>query len=263
MTLRVNTMHHDRDRYAGLLANKDIASSGPEFPTTSLTLERPCAVSELPGFHEGWVSVQDTAAQLAAEFLDCQPGMHVLDACAAPGGKTAHLLERAGGDLDLWAIEKAPDRIASLEQTLARQKLSVHVVEADATETKHWWDGRSFDCILLDAPCSATGVIRRHPDIRLHRTWDDIEKLVTKQEKLLDSLWPLLRPGGMLLYATCSVLPRENAEQIKRFLAGHDDAREKALPGDFGLRQDCGLQILPGEQGMDGFYYAGIEKLQV
>jgi 16S rRNA (cytosine967-C5)-methyltransferase len=261
MTLRVNTMHHQVEDYASLLKAQGITALTSLQSPAALTLEQPCDVSQLPGFDKGWVSVQDAAAQLAAEYIDCQPGMRVLDACAAPGGKTAHLLERSGNDLDLWAIEKAPERIPSLEQTLVRQQLKARVIEADAADTDHWWDRLPFDRILLDAPCSATGVIRRHPDIRLHRNPDDIAKLVMEQQKLLESLWPLLRPGGMLLYATCSVLPQENVEQVKHFLDVHSDARERLLSGDFGRRPGHGLQILPGVQGMDGFYYAGIEKL--
>jgi 16S rRNA (cytosine967-C5)-methyltransferase len=262
MTLRVNTMHRQRPDYASMLVEQGITSSNSAQAPAGLTLEQPCDVTQLPGFDKGWVSVQDAAAQLAGEYLDCQPGMRVLDACAAPGGKTAHLLERASNDLDLWAIEKAPERIASLQQTLDRQQLTARIIEADAADTGKWWDQTPFDRILLDAPCSATGVIRRHPDIRLHRTRDDIETLVKEQQKLLETLWPLVRPGGMLLYATCSVLPQENVEQVKRFLDAHSDAREHVLPGDFGHRPGHGLQILPGVQGMDGFYYAGIEKLQ-
>jgi len=259
MVLRVNERYQGVDEYLEILEKTDIRAERQACAPQALVLDQACDVSSLPGFFEGHVSVQDAAAQLAALLLDTSSGMRVLDACAAPGGKTAHILEQSES-VEVWAIEKDESRIPRLEQTLSRLKLKAHIVQADAADVDTWWDGMAFDRILLDAPCSATGVIRRHPDIRIHRRPDDIIRLREQQQRLLRALWPLLRPGGMLLYATCSVLPQENVEQISLFVADHADA--SAIPLDLvcGDKQDFGLQILPGDHGMDGFYYAGLLK---
>jgi 16S rRNA (cytosine967-C5)-methyltransferase len=213
-------------------------------------------VDALPGFAEGEVSVQDGAAQLAACLLAPEPGMRTLDACAAPGGKTCHLLERSP-DIDLTALDVAPDRLERVRENLARLRLSASLVAGDAADPAGWWDGRPFERILLDAPCSGSGVIRRHPDIKLLRRPADIGALAARQAALLDALWPLLAPGGRLLYATCSVLKAENAGQAAAFLARHPEARAVDLgePG-WGRRSGPGRQLLTGEAGVDGFYYA-------
>jgi 16S rRNA (cytosine967-C5)-methyltransferase len=260
MVLRVNERRQSVEAYLQELGEAGMDAKRHPVAPQALVLERACDVSSLPGFDEGRVSVQDAAAQLAAGLLDLGPGMRVLDACAAPGGKTAHILEQ-GESLEVWALEKDGARVQSLMQTLSRLGLDARVVEADAGDVEAWWDGRPFDRILLDAPCSATGVIRRHPDIRIHRRPADIDRLREEQQRLLRALWPLLRPGGMLLYATCSILPEENIDQVALFLDERVDAREFALPLEYGLKQSSGRQILPGEQGMDGFFYAGIIKI--
>jgi 16S rRNA (cytosine967-C5)-methyltransferase len=213
----------------------------------------------LPGWQQGLVSIQDAAAQRCATALDPRPGDRVLDACAAPGGKTAALLESVDG-IDLLALDLDPARLARVEQALARLGLSATLACANAAKPDGWWDGCLFDRILLDAPCSATGVIRRQPDIRWHRRASDLAELTAVQRRLLNGLWPLLRPGGRLVYATCSVLPDENARPIDAFLARHHDAVALDLGADFGRRAGAGRQRLPGELDMDGFFYAALEK---
>jgi 16S rRNA (cytosine967-C5)-methyltransferase len=221
----------------------------------------------VPGFKEGLVSVQDAGAQLATEWLDARAGERVLDACAAPGGKTAHILERAPSLSELVAVEIDPARAQRLRENLARLGLAATVLSADAVRPESWWDGQRFDRILCDAPCSATGVIRRHPDIKLRRTTADLSKLVAAQGALLEALWPLLKRGGKLLYVTCSVLPDENDVPLATFLARHDDAEPLALPPGPGAARGGGRQVLPGEacgahdaSGMDGFFYAAVGK---
>lgn len=214
----------------------------------------------LPGFAEGWISVQDAAAQLAAPLLGVQPSMRVLDACAAPGGKTGHLLERAP-DLDLTALDQDAARLERVRENLTRLGVNARLVAGDARQPSDWWDGVLYDRILLDAPCSATGVIRRHPDIKLLRRESDVTALAGQQQILLASLWPLLHPGGWLLYATCSVLRQENEQVIAGFLATQPDARELLILAPWGRPLSQGRQILPGESGMDGFYYALLTKL--
>lgn len=226
---------------------------------TALMLGTAVDPMTLPGFAEGWASVQDAAAQLAAPLLDVQPGMRVLDACAAPGGKTGHLLECAP-TLDLTALDQDAVRLQRVQENLTRLGLSARLVTGDARQPADWWDGVPYDRILLDAPCSATGVIRRHPDIKLLRRDSDIGLLASQQWTLLTSLWPLLRPGGRLLYATCSVLRQENEQVITRFLSTQTDAEEQPIVASWGRRLAHGRQILPGEIGMDGFYYALLLK---
>jgi 16S rRNA (cytosine967-C5)-methyltransferase len=256
MWLRVNAARGDRDAWlADLQAAGPAAAPWPPAPD-ALRLESPVGVEALPGFAAGDVSVQDGAAQLAAPLLAPGPGMRVLDACAAPGGKACHLLERFPG-IELTALDAAPERLARVRENLERLGLAAAVVAGDAADPAGWWDGRLFDRILLDAPCSGSGVIRRHPDIKLLRRPADIGALAARQAALLDALWPLLAPGGRLLYATCSVLKAENADQAKAFLARHPEARAVDLgePG-WGRRSGPGRQLLTGEAGVDGFYYA-------
>ena len=296
LTLRVNARRQARAVYLEKLRAAGIAVQPAFVFDTDVTLETPMPVSALPGFAEGLVSVQDAAAQWAAVLLDAQPGERVLDACAAPGGKTGHILERTPGLTELVALDREAARVALIEQNLKRLGLGARLVTADASEPDNWWDGKPFDRILLDAPCSATGVIRRHPDIKLRRRPEDLPKLAATQARLLTALWPLLRPGGKLLYVTCSILPEENENQVRAFLAREgsatDDSRDgggttsgkkeverrqeqppRATPGavagtaaeaplPIAIGRPCavGRQILPGDHGMDGFYYACLLK---
>jgi 16S rRNA (cytosine967-C5)-methyltransferase len=256
MWVRVNGLRSGRDAWLARLVAAGGSASPWEAAPQALRLDTPMATDTLPGFAEGDVSVQDGAAQLAAGLLAPQPGMRVLDACAAPGGKACHLLE-ACPDIELTALDIAPPRLERVRENLARLGLQARVVAGDAADPGPWWDGRPFERILLDAPCSGSGVVRRHPDIKLLRRPQDIPAMAARQGALLDALWPLLAPGGRLLYATCSVLKAENAGQVSAFLARHPEARALDLgePG-WGRRSGPGRQLLGGEAGVDGFYYA-------
>ena len=261
MILRVNRRHHSRDAYLALLAEAGIGASACQYSRDGIVLAEACDVRGLPGFAEGWVSVQDEAAQLSADLLELAPGQRVLDACCAPGGKTCHLLEAEAGLAHMVAIDLEAKRLTRVRENLDRLQLDAELIACDARDTASWWDGKPFQRILLDAPCSATGVIRRHPDIKLARQADDIPALATLQGELLDALWPTLEVGGMLLYATCSSLPTENTEVIKAFLARTPGARELDLATETGLRQPHGRQLLAQEGGHDGFYYAKLIKI--
>jgi 16S rRNA (cytosine967-C5)-methyltransferase len=264
--IRVNRQKTPREEYARRLKNEaDIQSSElPGFPD-ALRLDRALAVTELPGFEQGLVSVQDVASQLAAELLAPEAGMRVLDTCAAPGGKAGHLLERGKGAIDLVAIDVDAARVELVNQNFQRLGQKAIAITADALKPDDWADRESFDRILVDAPCSSTGVIRRHPDIKFLRREKDIPLLAERQFEMLTRLWPLLKPGGRLLYSTCSVLEEENASVIRRFLDLISDAREiyplagpvldtvTNLPGP-------GYQLLPGTADTDGFYYALMER---
>ena len=257
--LRVNQQQCTQPDYCNALAEADIRFALSEaHPDAVILLDR-TPITTLPGFAEGWFSVQDGAAQLAAPLLDAQPGERILDCCAAPGGKSAHILERTTGLAQLIALDSEASRLTRMTENLQRLQLHANLVCADAAELDSWWDGNCFDRILLDAPCSATGVIRRHPDIRWLRKSADIEVLQALQYKILTNLWRTLKPGGTLVYATCSVLPVENKAQISRFLQEHSDAQLLPIqPGE--TIEQPGRQILPGEQQMDGFYYARLLK---
>ncbi|WP_288441764.1 16S rRNA (cytosine(967)-C(5))-methyltransferase RsmB [uncultured Pseudomonas sp.] len=261
MILRVNRRHHSREAYLALLTAAGIGASACQYSRDGVVLAQACDVRSLPGFAEGWVSVQDEAAQLAADLLELAPGQRVLDACCAPGGKTCHLLEAEAGLGQVVAIDLEAKRLARVRENLDRLQLDAELIACDARETASWWDGKPFQRILLDAPCSATGVIRRHPDIKLTRQAEDIPALATLQGELLDALWPTLEVGGMLLYATCSSLPTENTEVIEAFLARTPGARELDLATAAGLRQPHGRQLLAQEGGHDGFYYAKLIKI--
>ncbi|WP_376693651.1 16S rRNA (cytosine(967)-C(5))-methyltransferase RsmB [Wenzhouxiangella sp. EGI_FJ10409] len=257
--LRVNRRRIARDDYRDKLSGAGIDARGVDGFPDALVLDERMAVSRLPGFDEGLVSIQDGAAQLVVEYLGLEDGQRVLDACAAPGGKSAHVLERA--DVELTALDLDAGRLARVGSGLDRLGLSARLIEGDAARPGDWWDGRRFDRILVDAPCSATGVIRRHPDIRWLRRADDIERLAALQRAILDALWSLLEPGGILVYATCSLLRVENDEQARAFLERHADARgidNTDLPG---RPARPGRQILPGEHGCDGFYYLAARRL--
>jgi 16S rRNA (cytosine967-C5)-methyltransferase len=251
MTLRANTRHTGTAEYLNLLAEQDIAAQIIE--PGALMLKRPVAVERLPKFVEGWISVQDAGAQLAAKFLDVKAGMRVLDACAAPGGKTTHLLELA--DIELVAIDKEEERLRRVRENLQRLHLSAQVVCGDAATPRDWWDGKLFQRILADVPCSASGVVRRHPDIKWLRRPEDIGSFAVQQAQILESLWSLLARDGKLLYATCSIFARENQKVIAAFLAQHDDAAQIALSAT-GMTDG---QLLPNEEH-DGFFYALLHK---
>ena len=253
MWLRVNLRRGSRAEYLERLTAAGIEAESSEAVASAVRLLRPRRVTELPGFASGGVSVQDAAAQRAAFLLDPRAGQRVLDACAAPGGKAAHVLEHCPGVGELWALDREPRRLELVAENLSRLGLAAKLAAADAGRPETWWDGRPFDRILLDAPCSATGVIRRHPDIKVLRRPEDVGRARSEQQRLLAALWPLLAPGGRLVYATCSVLKEENAEVIERFLARTPEARLESSPG-------AGLQILPGEANQDGFYYACVAK---
>jgi len=239
-------------------------SSHPSAPD-AIKLTPPAPVADIPGFSEGLVSVQDPAAQLATDLLELDDHLRVLDACAAPGGKTCHILERFPM-IDLTAVELNKSRLTLVQENLDRLGLAprpgLKLLTADAADPSSWWDGVMYQRILLDAPCTATGVIRRHPEIKWLRSLEQLEKAVRMQARLLQRLWPLLAPGGILVYATCSVLPDENNRQISRFVSEHGDAEALPLKAQWGRMQDFGRQILPGEEEMDGFYYARIRKTE-
>ena len=263
MTLRVNHRHVERDAYAAQLEQKSLHARAVDFAPEALLLDTPVDVLHLPGFARGWVSVQDAAAQLAAQLLDAQPGERVLDACAAPGGKSAHILECQPALGELVAVDRDAQRMRRVTENLQRLGLQAQCVVADVAAPADWWDGRLFDRILLDAPCSATGVIRRHPDIKVLRRETDVASLIEQQARLLNALWPLLRDGGTLVYATCSVLRGENEMQVGNFLVAHTDAQETPVSTGWGHACVAGRQILPGEANMDGFYYATLRKQQL
>ena len=260
MTLRVNARRTSRQRYLDELSSNGIRARPSRHSTEGVALESPQAVESVPGFKEGRVSVQDEAAQLAAALLDAPRGSRVLDACAAPGGKTAHIIERGAGAVDVIALDNDSRRITALQHTLARLELSAHVQLGDARNPHTWWNGQPFDRILLDAPCSGTGVIRRHPDIKVLRRPEDIEAMACRQKVMLHALWPLLVHGGRLLYATCSVLSRENESIIESFLTEQAGAEAIRIGAAWGRPAGHGRQILPGDDAMDGFFYAALAK---
>jgi 16S rRNA (cytosine967-C5)-methyltransferase len=251
MTLRVNARQTTAAEYLALLAAQDIAARLVE--PDALILERPVAVERLPKFAEGWASVQDAGAQYAARLLDVQDGMRVLDACAAPGGKSAHLLESA--HIELVSLDKEEERLKRVHENLRRLRLDAQVICGDAAAPEVWWDGKAFQRILADVPCSASGVVRRHPDIKWLRRPEDIEGFAAQQLQILNALWPLLARDGKLLYATCSIFARENQQVITAFLAQHSDAERDALS----VPDMTDGQLLPNDEH-DGFFYALLHK---
>lgn len=257
--LRHNPLAAAREKVIHRLAGRGFSVSAHAHAPEALRIEPAAAVDDLPGFAEGHLSVQDPAAQLAAGLLGLEPGLAVLDACAAPGGKAAHLLEREPR-IRLTAVELQPRRVELLRETLHRLHLDCRIVTGDATNPAQWWDGVRFQRILLDAPCSASGVIRRHPEIRFLRGPEQVTAAIRLQRVLLGRLWPLLDPGGILVYATCSIFRDENARQISDFLAEHADAEERAPMAAWGRSELHGRQILPGMDDMDGFYYAVLQR---
>jgi len=266
MILRVNRRHHSRDAYLQLLSAAGVAAQACVYSQDGIVLDEAGDVRSLPGFAEGWISVQDEAAQLAAELLELAPGQRVLDACCAPGGKTCHILEVQPQLAGVVAVDLEAKRLVRVRENLDRLGLDAQLIAADGRDTQTWWDGQPFQRILLDAPCSATGVIRRHPDIKLTRQPEDIAALAQLQGELLDAMWQALEVGGILLYATCSTLPTENTEVIEAFLARTPGARELDIGGQLGqpaagLKQPHGRQLLAQEGGHDGFYYAKLIKI--
>lgn len=275
MTLRVNQRKNNRAEYLSMLQSAEIEASATQHSPSGITLKKPQDVATLPGFSEGAVSVQDEAAQLSAYLLSPKAGERILDACCAPGGKTCHILELLDNNAEIIALDISSKRLERVEENLERLDLQAALIGADASNTKSWWDGQPFDRILLDAPCSATGVIRRHPDVKLLRKPADIAKLAELQLTLLNALWPLLKENGTLLYATCSILPEENDQVVLKFLDATKNASLHALNLELksleslntesqklnvGIDTPAGHQLLPQVGGHDGFYYALLKK---
>jgi len=260
MTLRVNARRFSRNEYLQQLQEAGIEASATRFAPFAIQLARPVPVDRLPWFAEGAVSVQDEAAQLCTTLLDLAPGQRVLDACAAPGGKTCAILEACPELQEVVAIDESAQRLPRVQENLDRLDLDATLIQADAANTEQWWDQQAFDRILLDVPCSASGVIRRHPDIKLLRRESDIVPLASIQLGLLQAMWAILRPGGRLVYATCSVFPQENHRIIRRFLKQQEDAMLVQPQVPWGMDMTAGRQLLPDPDSHDGFFYAVLEK---
>lgn len=257
--LRVNALKTSREAYVQLLEEQDIDYHLPENHPQGVILSKSTDVTQLPKFDEGWFAVQDGAAQMAAHLISPLAGERILDACAAPGGKTCHMLETQPHLKECIALDSDSKRLNRVSDNLQRLGLSAKIIAADASQVGDWWDGEQFDRILLDAPCSATGVIRRHPDIKWLRKREDIDVLVNLQRTILTALWNTLKPGGTLLYATCSILQEENTLQIAQFLSEQSNAELVPIKDSETVTMP-GWQIMPGEQEMDGFYYACLKK---
>lgn len=259
--LRVNRLQGSRDDYRMRLLDAGIESHDDEFAADALCVPESVAVAQLPGFAEGAVSIQDVSAQRVVDALALPAGARVLDACAAPGGKSAHLLERDPA-LRLIALDVDAKRLERVRSTFDRLQVGAQarLVVTDAARLESWWDGTPLDAVLIDAPCSATGIVRRQPDVLLHRRESDLAPLLATQAQLLDALWKTLAPGGILLYATCSVLKAENEAQVEAFLARTPDAKPETLDESFGRLAGFGRQRLPGERGADGFFYARLRR---
>jgi len=260
MCLRTNKQKSSRDAYLQILEKAGKRAFTGKLAGSAIYLENPCSVEELPGFADGMASVQDEASQLVPPLLKLAPGLSVLDACAAPGGKTCHISESEPSLARLLSLDIDESRLKGIDENLQRLGLRAEVKAADASQVDQWWDGKPFQRILLDAPCSATGVIRRHPDIKILRHQEDITLLAERQLTLLQSLWRCLAPDGLLLYTTCSVLKTENEQTIDRFLASCEEAKYQAITADWGLECAFGRQLLPYSTGSDGFYYALLQK---
>lgn len=265
MCLRVNALQNSLEEYQKLLIENGIESEISAIAPQALLLHNAVNVNQLPGFFEGSCSVQDVAAQLCTPLLQLQKGQRVLDACCAPGGKTGHILEAEPLLAELVAIDNEALRLVRVQENLARlgffeKKSAVNVICADSSQLDSWHDGKLFDRILLDAPCSGTGVIRRHPDIKHLRRESDIAAFSVRQRELLEVLWPLLTPGGILLYVTCSILPQENEQVVSGFLAQHANATVEKIDADWGIETACGRQLLPAESN-DGFYFSRLIKI--
>lgn len=261
--IRVNAAKTSLETVEQALDEAGLETRRHQHAPLALEVIPPAPVEQLPGFSDGLWSVQDPAAQMAAAWLDAQPGERILDACAAPGGKTCHLLETAP-ETRVLALDRSAKRLERVKQSAKRLGFDgekrLEIQQGDAADPSAWWDGQVFDRILLDAPCTALGVIRRHPEIKWLRSPEQVNEAVALQATLLNRLWPTLKPGGILVYATCSVLGDENSRQIKRFLEDHEDAQALDPEVAYGHAGEAGVQILPGESDMDGFYYARIKK---
>lgn len=260
MTLRVNLAKISREEYLQALQQAGIVSKPHEQIASAIVLDKPVNVTDLPGFYQGQVSVQDAASQLIPSFLDLKPGLKVLDACAAPGGKTAHIYETENNLAKIIALDVEANRLQQCYENQQRLGFACEFIQADANDLDAWWDGGLFDRVLLDAPCTALGVIRRHPDLKILRTEEDLDYITHVQEELLYNLWQVVAPGGKLVYSTCSILPAENQQQIANFLEENSDAKLMDLPDPWQVPGNIGRQILPGQYQMDGFYYAVVYK---
>jgi 16S rRNA (cytosine967-C5)-methyltransferase len=257
LTLRVNLSKKKPQEIHTLLSDNKISSKSSKIANTAIYLEKPMAVDEIPGFKEGWLSVQDESSQLVPNLLDIKQGHRVLDACSAPGGKTCAILESECLLTEMVALDLSDARIERSRENLNRLGLKATLIQGDAAQPSEWWDGELFDRILLDAPCSATGVIRRHPDIKVLRRNKDVEKLIKIQAELLSALWQCLKPNGLLLYTTCSILPRENNIQVERFVRRVNNAKYEGIPADWGVECGFGRQLLTGNKdGPDGFFFS-------
>jgi len=257
--LRLNRQQADEVVLRRQLQDAGFETTDHPYAKDALCITPAAAVAKIPGFEKGWLSVQDPAAQLARDLLAPGAGERILDACAAPGGKTAHLLESCP-EIKITVLDKQSGRVDQIHKNLERLSLSADTLVGDAAAPEVWWDGEKFNKILLDAPCSATGVIRRHPEIKWLRSRDQVDAVVQTQATLLAALWPLLESGGVFVYATCSILKREKELQIQGFLKQHGDAERVNIAADWGTELACGRQIMPGEVQMDGFFYAVLRK---
>ena len=261
LTLRVNISKKSPEEIISLLSEHRIEADRGKLAKTAIYLEKPLPVEKIPGFYDGWVSIQDESSQLVPELLNLKPKVRVLDACSAPGGKTCAIIESERLLTEVVALDESESRLQKTRENLLRSGLKASLIRGDATKPTKWWDGRLFDRILLDAPCSGSGVIRRHPDIKILRREEDIHALTKIQAMMLDSLWQCLRPDGLLLYTTCSILPRENDSQIKNFLKRTDNAKYEGITADWGVECDYGRQLLTGDkEDHDGFFYSLLSK---
>lgn len=260
LCLRVNLQKTSTQDYLDRLTAHGIEARGMALSPSCLVLSESLNVETLPGYAEGLFSVQDLGAQLAVPLLQLKEGDSVLDCCCAPGGKTAHILEQGIALERIIGLDSSDQRMKKVSANLARLDLQAELIVADAKDKSSWWNQRQFNTILLDAPCSATGVIRKHPDIKLLRCLEDVEHIVHVQAAILDALWECLVPGGRLVYVTCSILPEENSQQVARFIAQHPDAKELPIDGKWGVEQPHGRQLIPGLEQTDGFYYAILTK---
>lgn len=261
MTVRVNLSKVSRNDYLQQLENAEIGAVSGFLASSSIYLSKPQPVEVLPEFAAGFSSIQDESSQLIPPLLQLEPGQRILDACAAPGGKTCHILESEPLIGSLTSLDIAKSRLVRVEENLQRLNLKANLKAADARDLEAWWDGNLFDRILLDAPCSATGVIRRHPDIKVLRTPENVAELNGLQLAILQKVWSTLKPGGLLLYTTCSILPQENSEIVAKFIESSDNANYEGISADWGVECPFGRQLLPSnENGPDGFFFSLIRK---
>jgi 16S rRNA (cytosine967-C5)-methyltransferase len=260
MTVRVNLSRVTRNDYLEQLESVEIDAASGNLASSSIYLTKPQPVELLPGFSAGLSSIQDESSQLIPPLLQLEPGQRVLDACAAPGGKTCHILETQPLLDALTSLDIAKSRLVRVEENLQRLNLKANLKASDARDIAAWWDGKLFDRILLDAPCSATGVIRRHPDIKVLRSAENVAELNTLQLAILQKIWSTLKPGGLLLYTTCSILPQENSEIVAKFIESSDNAKYEGINADWGVECPLGRQLLPSDNGPDGFFFSLIRK---